>query len=549
MKHGVKYFSGMTNSRLVLLGGRVFTSDPDQPWVEAVVVDGDSIAYAGMADEARRIAGTDAEVIDIAGGVVLPGFVDGHAHLLMTGAAILKAQLRTASTLEEIQQRLIDWVAENPDAPRVLGISWLFDALPGLPTKEMLDAVISDRPVYLDANDLHSTWVNSAALAELGITTDTADPIGGRIVRDPSTGQATGHLLETATVELVWPLLANVDDATRDAHLAAALRAYNEAGVTSAVDMAVNGDMLAAMQRAETNGTLTVRIVGHWIIHRSSDPDEELAQVEMAARMKSLQQSDLLRVVGIKIIVDGTIDGCTAALIRPYADGANADPIWDSVSLKRVVSSADAAGLQVALHAIGDQAVRIAIDALEFAAHTNGTSARRHRIEHLEYVDQADVVRFAPLGITASMQLVHIDPATLPNWVAMLGDDRADRGFAWREFLDAGTTLAFGTDTPTAPHYPLHNMYIAATRRSPGNPTLAPHRPDFALPLDEAVVHATRDSAWASFRNDEVGMICKGLRADLIVLDRDPFDNQPESLLVARVTRTILDGRTVHAVP
>ena len=339
----VKYFSGMTNSRLVLLGGRVFTSDPDQPWVEAVVVDGDSIAYAGMADEARRIAGTDAEVIDIAGGVVLPGFVDGHAHLLMTGAAILKAQLRTASTLEEIQQRLIDWVAENPDAPRVLGISWLFDALPGLPTKEMLDAVISDRPVYLDANDLHSTWVNSAALAELGITTDTADPIGGRIVRDPSTGQATGHLLETATVELVWPLLANVDDATRDAHLAAALRAYNEAGVTSAVDMAVNGDMLAAMQRAETNGTLTVRIVGHWIIHRSSDPDEELAQVEMAARMKSLQQSDLLRVVGIKIIVDGTIDGCTAALIRPYADGANADPIWDSVSLKRVVTSADAA--------------------------------------------------------------------------------------------------------------------------------------------------------------------------------------------------------------
>ena len=147
------------------------------------------------------------------------------------------------------------------------------------------------------------------------------------------------------------------------------------------------------------------------------------------------------------------------------------------------------------------------------------------------------------------MQPVHIDPATLPNWVAMLGDDRADRGFAWREFLDAGTTLAFGTDTPTAPHYPLHNMYIAATRRSPGNPTLAPHRPDFALPLDEAVVHATRDSAWASFRNDEVGMIRKGLRADLIVLDRDPFDNQPESLLAARVTRTILDGRTVHAVP
>jgi predicted amidohydrolase YtcJ len=537
----------MTSRRILLRGGRVFTSDPDRLWAEAVVVDDAHIVYVGDERAASDIAGEDAERIDLRGGIAMPGFVDAHAHLLMTGAALLKAQLRTAGDLAEIQRRLIDWAAANPSARRVLGISWLFDAVPGrTPTKEMLDAIIDDRPVYLDANDLHSTWVNSAALTELGITDDTPDPIGGRIVRDPVTGKATGHLLENATVDLVWPLLADVDETTRDSHLAATLRAYNETGVTTSVDMALERQSLAAMQRAATAGTLSVRVVGHWLVHRCADPADELAQVRVAARMAAEQQSDLLRVAGIKIIVDGTIDGCTAALIEPYTTGANADPIWDAESLQRVVVAADAAGLQIALHAIGDRAVRIAIDALEIAARTNPARERRHRIEHLEYVDEADVSRLAPLGITASMQPVHIDPAIYSNWGELLGDPRAQRGFAWREFLSAGTTLAFGTDTPTAPHEPLHNMYIAATRKSPGDPTLTPHRPDNALPLDEAVVHATRDAAWASFLEDRVGMLREGMFADVIVLEVDPFAAAPEALLTARVVRTLLGGRTVH---
>ncbi len=525
----------------------MFTSDPDALWAEALVVDGDRIAYVGDSAGARDAAGADAEVIDLAGGVAMPGFVDGHAHLLMTGAALLKAQLRTADSLDEIRRRLVEWRAANPDAPRVLGISWQFGALPNAtPHRDMLDDLFPDVPVYLDANDLHSSWVNSAALRELGITDDTPDPIGGEIVRDPATGEATGHLQENATVEMVWPLLTRVSDSARDAHLAATLQAYNETGVTTSVDMALEGSALAAMRRAEEGGTLTVRVMGHWIIHRNPDPANELEQVATAVRMAAETQSDLLQVMGIKIIVDGTIDGCTAALLEPYTTGLNAEPIWDAESLERVVTAADAAGLQIALHAIGDRAIRIAIDALEHAASVNGPRERRHRIEHLEYTDEADVVRLAPLGITASMQPVHIDPAIYSNWGEMLGDPRANRGFAWREFLDAGTTLAFGTDTPTAPYEPLHNMYIAATRKSPGDPTLVPHRPDNALPLEEAVVHGTRDSAWASFLQDRVGMLREGLFADLIVLDSDPFGAEPEALLTAQVVRTLLGGRTVH---
>jgi predicted amidohydrolase YtcJ len=452
----------------VLLGGRIFTSDTDGLWAEAVVIDDDRIVFVGDREGALAFGG---DVTDLAGGVAMPGFVDAHAHLLMTGASMAKAQLRTAADLAEIQARVAAWAADNPDAPRVLGISWIFGAVPGgTPTKEMLDVVVADRPVYLDANDLHSTWVNSAALAELGITNDTPDPIGGRIVRDPATGEATGHLLENATVEMVWPLLARVSDAERDAQLALAIEAYNESGVTAAVDMALSADALAAMHRAEQAGTLSVRMACHWIVHRDADPAQELAQVAEAARLASIYNSDQLRVVGIKLITDGTIDACTAAMIDAYSTGTNCDPIWDPESLTRVVTAADAAGLQVALHAIGDQAVRSAIDALEHAISTNGARGARHRIEHLEYVDGADVARLAKLGITASMQPVHIDPAIYDNWGEMLGERRAHRGFAWREFLDAGTTLAFGTDTPTAPHLPLHNMYIAAPARQRSSP-------------------------------------------------------------------------------
>ncbi|MCU1401637.1 MAG: putative hydrolase, partial [Acidimicrobiales bacterium] len=447
------------------------------------------------------------------------------------------------------------WAAANPDAPRNVGVGWLYSAMTdGLQTRQMLDVIDDDRPIYAEAADLHSCWLNTAALAELGIDADTPDPIGGRIVRDPVTGEATGHLLENASVNMVWPLLADVDQATKDAHLAAAVAAYNASGVTTAVDMAMEGDMLTTMQRADAGGTLTVRVIGHWLIHRTGNPATELGQVAKVVRLVERLAEDPstnLRIAGIKIIADGTIDGCTAGMINPYANGSNCDPIWDRESLDAVVAAADAAGLQVAIHAIGDQTVRNAIDALEHAAARNGdpaeTRARRHRIEHLEYVDADDVGRLAGLGITASMQPVHIDPAIFSNWAAMLGDERADRGFAWREFLDAGTTLAFGTDTPTAPHFPLHNMYIAATRKSPGDPTLAPHRPDNALPLEEAIIHATRDAAWASGAEESLGMLRVGSYADLIVLDIDPFVAEPESLLTARVVRTISGGRTVHS--
>ena len=511
-----------------------------------MVTDGDAIVFVGDLAGARAVAGADADVIDAGSGLVLPGFVDGHAHLSLTGDSLLKAQLRGCADLDAIGRELRAWAAAHPDEPRVLGTSWLFTAVPGgRPTAEMLDAYVPDRPVYLEANDFHSQWVNTVALAELGITADTPDPIGGEIVRDPATGQATGHLLENASVTMVWPLLADVPAATRDRRLRAAMQAYVETGVTAAVDMALDGPTLASMVRAEGAGELDVRVIAHWLVHRTGDPATELAQVERVAGLAARHASERLRVIGIKLIVDGTIDGCTAAMINPYADGSNSDAIWDVGSMRRVVRAADARGLQIALHAIGDLAVRTAIDALEEAASVNGPRERRHRIEHLEYVDPADVPRLGALGITASMQPVHCNPKFLANWVAMLGDHRADRGFAWPELLGTGATLAFGTDTPTAPHEPLHNMFIAATRRSPQDLSIPPHRPDFALPLVEAIVHCTADSAWASWAEGRLGVLRAGALADLVVLDGDPLSLDPESLLDAQVLVTMSGGRVL----
>ena len=541
-----------SDSNRQLVRGRIFTADRLQRWAEGMAIEGAAILHAGSLAEAAEAAGPDAEIIDVGEGVVIPGFVDGHAHLLSAGAALTRAALRPCTSLDGISAELHRWFAANPEVPRVLGVGWVFSAVPnGAPTRSMLDTMIADRPVYLDAHDLHSVWCNSAALAELGIDAETADPVGGTIVRDEH-GDATGLLLENAGYHIAWPVM-NVSTAEDDDRfLDAAIRAYLAAGTTAAVDMALDRKTLDALQRAELRGALPFTVVGHWLINRTGDPATELAQVRDAVELVARHQSARVRIIGIKLVTDGTIDGCTAGMCQPFTNGEPGEMVWPREALEPVVLAADAAGLQIALHAIGDLAVRTSLDVLELAATRRAARAdmgeRRHRIEHLEYVDVVDVARLAPLGITASMQPVHVDPAFLANWIDVIGDERAQRGFAWPEYLAHGTTLAFGTDTPTAAHHPLLNVFIAATRRSPYVATAVALRPDFALPLEEAVGHATRDSAWACFEEDRRGVLRKGLAADFVVLDRDPFREGPDSLLAAKVTRTVVAGVTVVSI-
>ncbi|WP_309082221.1 amidohydrolase [Zhihengliuella sp.] len=532
---------------------RIFTAEPgaDRPTADAMLVqDGRIVAVGAEAAIAGR-AGTGAptRTIDLGGRVVVPGFVDAHTHLMMMGEALGKVELTSARTVEEIQRRLAAARGEHPSAERLLGRGWLFDSIPGgAPTAAMLDAAVPDVPVYLDANDLHSCWVNSAALAELGITDETPDPLGGRIVRDAD-GHATGLLLETAATQTVWPLLeSRTTDEDRDAALERAFEAYLAAGVTGAVDMAFGEADLAAVERAidRHGGRLPIRLAAHWLIDNHGDAEQNSTQLRRAAELAGRDFGGSFRVVGVKFISDGVIDACTAALGAPYTDGSNADPIWPADDLRPAVLEADRLRLQIAIHAIGDAASSNALDALEAAAAGNPSWDRRHRIEHLEYAAEGTAERLAALGLTASMQPVHTDPAVRANWDAMLGADRAARGFAWPEYEAAGALLAFSTDAPTAPHEALANMYVATTRRSALDRSLAAVEPQFALSLGSAIGHATRDAAASVGDGATRGRLAPGYAADFAVLADDPFADGPEALLDTGVAATFVDGREVH---
>lgn len=524
--------------------GRIFTASDERPWAESVVVDGALIRFVGPTVDADRLPGID-RTVELDGAVLLPGFVEAHSHLVNLGRSLDQVNLFDVADLAEAQRRLSVAAAQRPDAARILGRSWLLGPLAGeQPHRRMLDAAVPDRPVYLTSNDLHSGWVNSAALAELGIDRSTPDPAGGTIVRDAD-GDATGLLLETAALVLMRGGVERLeDDSVRDAALARALDRYCAAGVTAVADLGLRDAEFAALDRARARGALPIPVAGYLRVERCRTRAEELAQVERAVETRARVEgagSPMLRVAGVKVWIDGVIDSGTAAMREPFGDGSRPETLWSREALEAVVVAADAAGMQVAMHAIGDAAVELGIDAVEAALRTNGDRGLRHRLEHLEVVAPSSLERLARLGITASVQPVHADPAVQHAWRERLGDARAARGYPWAELDRAGVRLALGTDAPTAPYAPLPNLFIAATRSSASDSGLPANRPEQALPLERALVAATRGAAGACGWTDR-GVLAAGLRADFVVLDRDPFAEGPEVLRDATPAAVVIGG-------
>ena len=514
-------------------------------------------AGAAAADAAEAAAADAAEEIDLGGALVTPGITEGHSHMLMLGEALSKVQLRDAKTVGEVQERLAAARAANPDAPRILGVSWLFDIFEDgeQPTAAMLDAAVPDVPVLLDANDLHSVWVNSAALKAMGITRETPDPVGGEIVRDEN-GDATGFLLETAAVKYGWGYLDSVaTDEDRDGFLRNAFDAYLETGVTAVTEMSFGEAELAAYTRLlDRDGRLPLVVNAHWLLTASGDLETDLAEVARVAEIRdrvAAQYGDRwLRIAGVKFILDGVIDACTAAMRAPYANGAMPGPIWEREFALPVAVAADAAGLQFALHAIGDEASTIALDMVQEAIRVNGPRAdRRPRVEHLEYVADDTIARMAALGVTASMQPVHCDPAVLDNWQAQLGDARGDEGFPWHKFRAAGVTLALGTDAPTAPHEAPNNLFIALTAKSVLDRERAPYQPERVFQPEQALEAFTLGPAWATLRDSELGRIATGYRASFVVWEANPLEESPEALLDKSAAETYVDGTRAYPHP
>ena len=537
----------------ILSNATVFTGHEYAPINDAVAFDSGRIIAVGDRATVLDIAETTTapehtvEEVNLGGALVAPGFVEAHTHLLMLGQTIDKVQLRDCTNLDEIRDRLRSRREEQPEADYILGSGWMFEAVPGgRPTAAMIDEVIADLPVLLDSNDVHSSWVNTAALTAMGIGTHTPDPPGGKIVRD-NNGEATGFLLENAAVEYAWSYLETITtDDDRDRFLDNAFDVYLRNGVTAATDMAV-GEAEAAtfVRRLKRDSRLPFPVVGYWLLRPTGDPQRDLESVARAAQIRdqiaAIHGSEWFRIVGVKFILDGVIDACTAAMREPYADGSHAEPIWSFESAAPVAIAADAQGLDLAMHAIGDHASEVALDLVSACMRANGPKVRTPRIEHLESVTDETIGRMAALGVVASMQPVHCDPAIMANWMTMLGGERAESGFPWHKFRAAGVHMALGTDAPTAPHLASHNLFIALTTRSALKPGTEVYHPERAFTPARALSALTLASARAGGFDDGIGEIMPGGRANLMVLDADPFSDGSDALLKAHVKAVVID--------
>jgi predicted amidohydrolase YtcJ len=540
---------------LTIINARVFGADG----ADTVRTHDGRIGAVGRGADVGR----GGEVVDARGGLVLPGFDDAHIHLQSGARSLDGVQLYPLQTVGEILDAVRAWAADNPGLPWIRGRGWLYGPFPGgMPTATLLDAVLPDRPAWFDCYDGHTGWANRAAMRIAGIDSTTPDPPNGVIVRDAE-GEPTGAFKEGAQllVERHIPMPTEAQD--RDA-VRRAMRAMHAQGLTAAQDAWLDLNELAFWGRVRDAGELDLRFRGALIMQ----PGQSLA--EWRDRLDAyeavafpLRGGARLDAGILKGFVDGVIESRTASMLAPYEDDASRGlPAWEPDALDAFVAEADRRGWQVELHAIGDRGVRLALDAFEHAAAANGpwaggprgdgaipgTHARRHRVEHIETIDPADVGRFAELGVIASMQPYHGDPS--PNqidvWAANIGPERAGRAWAWRTIHEAGGRLAFGSDWPVVPFDPFLALNNAVNRQTRDGQPAGGWLPGERLPLVDALEAYTAGSAFAAFAEHRRGRVAAGLDADLVVLDRDLLAAGPSAIIGTGVRLNVLAGRIVH---
>ncbi|UIX28918.1 amidohydrolase [Streptomyces sp. GQFP] len=534
---------------LLFTGGPVFA--PGNPM--AVAVSGGRIVAVGRG-EVNDLVGPGTEAVDLAGRLLLPGFQDAHVHPLPAGLEMTQCDLTGAKTAEDTVAVVRAYALAHPEREWITGGGWSMEAFEGgTPTRESLDAVVADRPVYLPNRDHHGAWVNTRALELAGVTRDTPDPADGRFERDAS-GEPTGMLQEGA-MEYVGRLTPPVTAAERRAALLSAQRRLHSLGVTAWQDALV-GSFLGMEDPSETylaaarDGSLTARVVGAlwWDRERGAEQIPELV-----ARRAALS-GGRFRAGSVKLMLDGVAETGTAALLDPYLDKcgcvtANRGTSFvDAAELPKYVTQLDALGFQCHFHALGDRAVRDALDAVEAARAANGPSDTRPHLAHLQVVHPDDVPRFARLGAVANIQALwamhepQMDDLTIP----FLGPERAAWQYPFGALLRSGATLAAGSDWPVSSPDPLQAIHVAVNRAAPGSASPRVFLPAERIGLTAALTAYTAGSAYANHL-DDTGSVRVGALADLTVLDRDPYAGPPEAIAETKVALTYVGGERVYA--
>ena len=534
---------------VIVVNGRVYTAVEGDALAEAVAVRGNKVVRVGSTREIQRLRRKQTTVIDAKGGAVLPGFNDAHVHFVNGGLALAQANLLDAATLDAVKEIVRAWAEAHPEREWIVGRGWYYEPFPGgLPTRQLLDTLVPDRPAYLIAYDGHTGWANSKALALAGITRQTRSPVNGVVMKDPRTGLPTGVLKESA-MALMREVAPSPTTEDKLAAIRAAVHEAHRFGVTSVQSASGAPEDLELYRDLRRRGELTVRVY-QMLSANATFGDADLARFEQARTR--FTDDPLLKTGGVTLMADGVIESHTAAMLAPYSNrpGTAGDPRFSVEQMNRVVSLLDRNGWQIMTHAIGDAAVRMTLDAYEQAVRANAPPARgrRHRIEHIETIDAADIPRFAALGVIASMQPFHgvPSPNQLDVWSANIGPDRASRAWVYGRISKAGGRLAFGSDWPVVSIDPLIGVHVAVNRTTLDGLPDGGWLPAERLPLARTIDAYTRDAAWSSFDELRKGVLARDMLADLVVLSTDIFSLPPARITDAHVVATIMDGKVVY---
>jgi predicted amidohydrolase YtcJ len=518
--------------------GRVWTGDSAQPWAQAVAVEKDRIVAVGESTAVARRVGSATRVLANGKAMVVPGFMDGHAHFLSGGFQLASVELRDAASPAEFISRIKRFAAKLRPGEWITGGDWDHERWPGtpLPERSWIDSVTPNNPVFVSRLDGHMALANSAALRQAGVNRATRDIPGGTIVRDPS-GEPTGVLKDEAQGPVLAvipvPSVSQSDSAMRRALSWAASK-----GVTAVADVSVPWFEVAALKRAHRRGALTTRVSVYVPLSEWS---------RMADTLRANGAGDAwLRVAGVKGYVDGSLGSTTALFYQPYEDAPTTSGllVTPEDSLRRWIGAADSAGLQVVVHAIGEKANGLLLDIYDSVASAHGKRDRRFRIEHAQHLRRHDINRIARSGVIASMQPYHaIDDG---RWAEKrIGPQRIKTTYAFRSLLDRGARLAFGSDWTVAPLDPLLGIYAAVTRRTLDGKHPRGWVPEEKITVEEALRAYTAGNAYGLFAEKTRGRLAPGYLADVVVLDRDLTQIPPDSIGQASVRATIVGGKVV----
>ncbi|HEX4972736.1 MAG TPA: amidohydrolase [Steroidobacteraceae bacterium] len=524
---------------VAIVNARIWTGDDAQPWAQALVVDGETLALVGSDEDARKA--NAAQVVDAGGRLIVPGFTDAHVHFISGGFSLASVQLRDAHSREEFAARIKAFAATVPAGTWITGGDWDHTLWGGeLPTREWIDSVTPDHPVWVNRLDGHMSLANGVALKLAGISRATKDVPGGAIVRDRK-GEPSGVFKDNA-MSLIDGVVPAASAEMNDRALLAAMKYVNAQGVTTVHNMGTFGDLETCARAAQAK-TLTTRIY-------AVTPLAEWEKLRDAVTAKTYGGADgrgdeWLRVGGLKGFMDGSLGSHTAAFEEPFADapkdrGLLVNPPED---MYKWISGADKAGLHVMVHAIGDRAIAMLLDIYERVEKEDGARDRRFRIEHTQHLRESDIPRFAQLDVIASMQPYHaIDDG---RWAEQFIGKRIATTYAFRSLLDTKARLAFGSDWSVAPATPLEGLYAAVTRRTLDDKNPDGWVPEQKITVEEALRAYTTGGAYASFDESRKGALTAGKLADLVMIDRDLFKIPPEQIREAKVLATVVGGKVV----